>query len=219
MAKELVGPMAQNVLRLVLTKYREDCFYMIHNNKELISTYQRSHTRPCGFFFCDIMRSMQNLDKQFPFVSKIPAGSHGSTKFQKKYWKVVSDTVRIRDWYKYKRCISCNRYAVDWKYLQAGHFKAWSTCKGYSKWDMKNIFGQCGICNTGFNGMEVGAKFRDGIVDRYGQERMDYIDLLQKYPGEKMDDFKCCLMIKEILKEMKDLPEQPDYYTKCQEWL
>ena len=155
---------------------------------------------------------MQNLDKQFPWINKIKDGSHGHGKWQKRYWRVVSDTVRIRDWYKYKTCICCGRRISSWKELQAGHYKAWSVCKGYSKWDMKNVFGQCGICNTGFNGNEVGVKFKEGILARYGQERMDYIDMLSKYPSEKMDDFKCALMIKEVVKDMKYLPEQPDYY-------
>lgn len=157
---------------------------------------------------------MQNLDKQFSFITKIPPGSHGSGKYQKKLWKVVSDTVRIRDWYKYKRCITCGRVCYSYKDLQAGHYKAWSVCRGYSKWDLLNIFGQCGICNTGFNGNEVGAKFKEGILSRYGQKRMDYIDMLSKYPSEKLDDFKCVLLTKEIIKDMKKLPEQPDYYLK-----
>lgn len=163
---------------------------------------------------------MQNLDKQFPFIKKIPDGSHGHGKYQKRLWRVTSDTVRIRDWYKHKGiCIACGRYISNWKYLQAGHYKSWACCKGFSKWDQKNIFGECGICNTGFNGNETGAKFKEGIIKRYGKKRMDYIDMLSKYPSEKMDDFKCCLLIKEVLKEMKDLPDQPEYWYSCQEWL
>lgn len=157
--------------------------------------------------------------EQFKWIKKIPVGSHGSTIFQKKLWKVTSDTVRIRDWYEYKICIACDRNAPNWQYLQAGHYKAFSVCRGYSKFDTKNIFGECGICNTGFNGNETGTKFKEGILKRYGQGRIDYIDMLQKYPSEKMDDFKCCLLIKEVLKEMKNLPEQPDYWHQCQEWL
>lgn len=160
---------------------------------------------------------MINLDKQFPWLSKIPQGSHGHGKYQKKLWRVVSDTVRIRDWTKYKRCICCGRVATDWKYLQAGHYKAWSVCNGFSKWDMKNIFGECGICNTGFNGNEVGAKFKEGIIERHGQERIDYIDMMRKYPSEKLEDFKCALLIKEILKEMKDLKTKPDYWYKVKD--
>jgi len=162
---------------------------------------------------------MQNLDKQFPFISKIPIGSHGHGKYQKKLWRVISDTVRIRDWYKYKTCIACGRIISHWKDLQAGHYKAYSVCRGFSRWDTKNIFGECGICNTGFNGNEIGVKFKEGILKRHGQERIDYIDMLSKYPSEKLDDFNVCLLIKEVLKEMKNLPEQPDYYFKVRDEL
>ena len=164
---------------------------------------------------------MVDLDKQFPFIKKIPhtQGDHGHGKYQKKLWRVVSDTVRIRDFYKYRKCIACVRFIPNWKYLQAGHYRAWSVCNGFSKWDMSNIFGECPICNTGFNGNEVGAKFKEGILSRYGQKRIDYIDTMRKYPSEKMDDFKCVLLTKEILKEMKDLPEQPEYWKNANDFI
>jgi len=44
---------------------------------------------------------------------------------------------------------------------------------------------------------------------------MDYIDMLSKYPSEKLDDFKCVLLAKELLKDMKKLPEQPEYYQRA----
>ena len=144
----------------------------------------------------------------------IPLGSHGSTPTQKRYWKVTSDFVRIRDFYKYKRCIACGRFANHWSELQGGHYKAWASCRGYSKWDKDNIFGECGICNTGFNSNEVGANFKEGIISRHGQERMDYINSLSSYPTEKMEDYIIEDKIIEVLEEMKSLPEQPEYYYK-----
>lgn len=144
----------------------------------------------------------------------IPPGSHGSTPAQKRYWKVTSDFVRIRDFYKYGSCIACGRRASHWSELQGGHYKSWGSCRGYSKWDINNIFGECGICNTGFNSNEVGANFKEGIIKRHGQERMDYIDKLASYPTEKMEDFEIELKIIDRLEEMKSLPEQPEYYSK-----
>lgn len=146
------------------------------------------------------------------YLTKIPTGSHGSNPTQKRYWKIVSDIVRIRDWHKYKRCISCKKYIYSWKELQAGHFKSWATCRGYSKWDTLNIFGQCAYCNTGFNGNEVGALFKEGIIERHGQERMDYINKLSACPSEKMDNQIIEGKIIEAINSMKDLPEQPEYY-------
>jgi len=148
------------------------------------------------------------------WITKIPQGSHGSNIMQKRYWKVVSDSVRIRDWYKYKKCIACNKYVSSWEYLQGGHYRSWSVCRGYSKWDKLNIFGECPICNTGFNGNEVGAMFKEGIIKRYGQERIDYINKLSSYPSEKMDDIIIEQRIRKEILEMAKLPDQPDYYFK-----
>lgn len=146
------------------------------------------------------------------WITKIKPGSHGSTPTQKRYWRVVSDSVRIRDWYKYKRCIACNNPIYNWQDSQAGHYRAWAVCRGYSKWDKLNIFGECAICNTGFNGNEIGAMFKEGIIKRYGQDRIEYINKLSSYPSEKMDDLVIEQKIINEIIEMEKLPEKPDYY-------
>lgn len=152
----------------------------------------------------------------FPWIRKIPISqSHGSGKYQKKLWKVTSDFVRIRDWYEYNgECISCGRIMPSWsdKTWQACHYKSFGSCRGYSKFDVKNIFGGCSYDNTGWNANDTASIFKENIIKRYGQKRLDYIDMLAKYPTEKMDDYKCVLLIKEILKDMASLPEQPDYW-------
>lgn len=149
------------------------------------------------------------------WLTKIKPGSHGSTPTQKRYWRVVSDFVRIHDWYKYKgRCIACGRYYPSWQDLQGGHYRSWAVCKGYSKWDKMNIFGECAICNTGFNGNEVGALFKEGIIKRHGKERIEYINKLSTYPSEKMDDIIIEGKIRKEIEEMSQLPEKPDYYYK-----
>lgn len=150
----------------------------------------------------------------------IPQGTHGSSIIQKKYWKVVSDFVRIRDFEKYGTCISCG-LNKPFERIQAGHYKSWASCRGYSKWDTMNIFGECDFCNTGFNSNEVGAKFRDGIIKRYGQERIDYIESLSSYPTEKLEDHVIVDKIKSVILDMSTLKAKPDYYEKIlnhKEW-
>jgi hypothetical protein len=147
-------------------------------------------------------------DLRASWLTKIPMGSHGSNPTQKRFWKVTSDFVRIRD--SKLGCIVCGRITD----LQAGHYKSWASCRGFSKWDMKNIFGECAYCNTGFNGNEVGAKFKENIIKRHGQERMDYIENLSSYPSEKMDDYIITQKIKAVIEQMALLPEQPEYYQK-----
>jgi Bacteriophage Lambda NinG protein len=147
------------------------------------------------------------------WLGGIPQGSHGSTSIQKKYWKVVSDSVRYDvDTHK-NICIACGRYTPIEK-LQAGHYKSWASCRGYSKWDTKNIFAECSFCNNGFNGNEVGANFKENIIKIYGQERMDYIDKLASYPTEKLEDHEIVPMIQAHLLVMSDYKIKPDYYEK-----
>jgi len=167
-----------------------------------------------------ITKSIKKVKKVKPVKKKstwwkcIPEGSHGTGTMQKRLWKVVSDTVRIRDFYKYRSCISCGKRCFDWKDIdwQAGHYNPYSICRGYSKFDIDNIFGQCSYCNRGFNGAPAGVHFKEQIINRYGQERMDWLQTFQSMPLEKMDDYTVEKMILVIVKNMKDLPEQPDYY-------
>ena len=147
------------------------------------------------------------------WLGPIPQGAHGSNIVQKKYWKLVSDYVRIRDFETYGTCIACGM-RKPLERLQAGHYKSWASCRGYSKWDVLNIFGECDYCNTGFNSNEVGAKFRDNIIKRYGQERMDYIEALSSYPTEKMEDHVIVEKMKDVLEKMKELKQKPEYYDK-----
>lgn len=141
-------------------------------------------------------------------------GSHGSNPTQKRYWKVTSDFVRIRDFHEWNgRCISCNSFFYNWNDLQAGHYKSYASCRGYSKWDMNNLFGQCGKDNRFGDGL-TGKTFTETIIKRHGQERMDYIENLSSYPSEKMDDYIITQKIKAVIEQMALLPEQPEYYQK-----
>lgn len=157
------------------------------------------------------------------WLNKIPQGTHGSGIAQKKYWKVVSDTVRIRDFHEYGTCISCGSKFPSWQDSQAGHYKSWGTCRGYSKWNQMNIFGQCRTCNSANSKSFVSSKdtnviggnFKDNIRARYGENRVKIIEALDKHPTEKMEDHVIIELIKDVIILMKDLPEQPDYWQKA----
>lgn len=148
------------------------------------------------------------------WLGSIPQGTHGSGIAQKKLWKTTSDYVRLRDFYKYGKCISCGKSAGHWSGLQAGHYRAWSVCRGYSKWDTINIFGQCGGCNTAYDGNLVGKRFAEGIIERYGATRLTQLENFTNRPLEKLEDHVIVEMIKDVIILMKDLPEQPDYWAK-----
>lgn len=151
------------------------------------------------------------------WIGSIPQGTHGSGKVQKKLWKLTSDYVRIRDFYAYGKCISCGKSAKEWHGLQAGHYRAWSVCRGYSKWDTVNIFGQCNQCNTAYDGNSVGKRFAEAIVERHGKKRLEQLENFTNRPLEKLEDHIIVEMIKDIIILMKDLPEQPDYWKKTYE--
>jgi len=146
----------------------------------------------------------------------IPEGSHGTGTLQKRLWKAVSDTVRIRDYFNYGVCISCNRRPEHWSIAdwQGGHYNPWSICRGFSKFHLDNIFGQCSYCNRGFSGAPAGARFKETIIKRYGQERMDWLETFQSFPLEKMDDSVILEMLRETIINMKNLPDKPEYYEK-----
>lgn len=145
----------------------------------------------------------------------VPEGSHGTGTLQKRLWRAISDTVRIKDFHAYHRCISCGKYFAEWQNpdWQACHYNPYSTCRGYSKFHLDNIFGGCSYCNRGFNGAPAGVRFKEEIINRYGQERMDWLNTFQSMPLAKMDDHIVESMLLTTIKSMKDLPEQPEYYA------
>lgn len=147
-----------------------------------------------------------------PWIKQVPPSpSHGSTTLQKRFWKLTSDFVRIRDFEKYGTCIACGKRFDSWQESQAGHYKSWASCRGFSKWDVKNIFGECAYCNTGFNGNEVGANFKEGIIKRYGEERMVFINELAKHPVEKLDEWRIVEQMEALRLEFNTLKEKPTY--------
>jgi hypothetical protein len=149
-------------------------------------------------------------------ISSIKEGSHGSGSLQKRLWKLVSDYVRIRDFYEYGQCVSCNKRFLTWKDTdwQAGHYYPYSVCKGYTKFYVDNIFGQCSRCNRGFNGSPSGATFKENIIKRYGQEQLDLISIYPQSPVEKLNDVVILDLIYDMVQMIKELPEKPDYFEK-----
>ena len=84
------------------------------------------------------------------WIQAIPENkSHGSGTYQKRLWKLTSDYVRIRDFYKYGRCVATGEHFSEWKgaNVQAGHLKNYATCNGLYKFDVRNIHAQSSRSN------------------------------------------------------------------------
>lgn len=132
----------------------------------------------------------------------IPLGSHGSNPTQKRYWKVVSNLVRQRDFKKYHgKCVSCNARLERWEDGQAAHWKAWSVCNSYSKYELLNLALSCSNCNRLSDG-QIGTLFGKELQRRYGVNVLTLIEEgSNKLRGVKMQDYEIVARVEKLLEE------------------
>ena len=80
------------------------------------------------------------------------------------------------------------------------------------KFDERNIFLQSKRSN-GFGGYDDWIAFEDEVVHRtsHNKESMDRLNLAN---GIKITNTMVIEKMKDILEEMKDLPEWPEYYSR-----
>lgn len=83
---------------------------------------------------------------------------------------VVNAYVRERD--KDQPCISCG--ATTAKQWHAGHYLTTGAHPGMIRFDPRNISKQCSQCNDHLSGNLL--NYRKGIIARYGQERLDWLE-------------------------------------------
>lgn len=122
----------------------------------------------------------------------IKAGSHGSTPAQKKLWRVVSETYRQQDWKKDPRCRTCSTSLASWQDGQCGHYKAFTLCNGWFKYERKNLALQCSTCNANFHkDNAIGGYLSDYLKKTYGKNILKWIDTEnQKHRGEKIKEWE-----------------------------
>lgn len=124
---------------------------------------------------------------------------HGNTLAQRKLWKLTSDMVRKEEWEKYGTCVSCHRKIDNWQDGQCGHFKAWSACNGFFKFERKNLALQCGYCNFIDDGV-IGTAFGEELKRRYGKKHLEWIEKENiKHTGERLDDVSVVEMAATLL--------------------
>lgn len=126
------------------------------------------------------------------WFKSLPLGSHGSSPAQKKYWKVVSETYRKEDFEKYNgKCVSCPARLERWQDGQLAHFKAWSVCNSWFKYERKNLALSCPNCNRLSDGL-TGLKFAQELQRRHGHDILDWIETENlKYRGQKLEVSEC----------------------------
>lgn len=118
-------------------------------------------------------------------------GSHGQTLEQKKYWKVVTDTYRKEEFEKYKgKCVSCEYRLERWEDGQLAHYKAWSNCYGFFKYERKNMAFSCSRCNQNNDGF-IAESFKQELKRRYGEDIIEWIDAENKrHMNTKMEKWE-----------------------------
>jgi hypothetical protein len=151
------------------------------------------------------------------WVTAIPLGTHGSGKLQRRLWKLVSDAVRISDWYTYfGKCVATGEYIPHWSQGHAGHFKNFASCRGMFKFNRANVHLQSAHNNYNQTTDSILA-FEKELKRRYGE---DYIETLHKMNLKTELPISTADVLKEIEKTLEfigTLPEQPAYYQRVME--
>lgn len=134
------------------------------------------------------------------FTGIQPLKSHGHGVYQQRLWRVVANHVKQRDFtLRAGRCVSCHRRVSDWTEYQAGHYKAWSVCNGFFKFEPKNIAGQCAFCNLNSDG-PTGTEFGEELIRTYGPDHLAWIEKENnRHMGEKLENHKCVELAGELL--------------------
>lgn len=138
------------------------------------------------------------------WFTSLKPGSHGSTPAQKKYWKVVSDTYRKEDFERYGgKCVSCPTRLERWEDGQLAHYKAWSVCNAWFKYERKNLALSCPNCNRLSDGI-VGHNFGEELKRRHGDKILDWIQSEnEKYRSQKMEVWEIVDRVTELLGKSK----------------
>jgi hypothetical protein len=155
--------------------------------------------------------------KKLPtWIKAIPESlSHGSGTLQKRLWRVVSDYVRVSDWYTYKGvCVATGAKIAHWSEGDAGHYKSYAVCRGLYKFNRDNIHLQSKKSN-GWGGQEIGHKFGETLTRRYGKDILDVIERDNNKSSLKFTDNDIIDLIKAYLELMEVLPEQPAYFKRA----
>lgn len=150
------------------------------------------------------------------WIKAIPISqAHGSGILQKKLWKMTSDLVRIRDWYKYRTCVATGRRIERWQDGQAGHFRSYSKCNALYKFDIRNIHMQSYSSNAW--GDFDDWKAYEQELERRGVDIKGFLKDNLKATGSQLTNTMVIEQMEVILKLMANLHEQPDYYDRVME--
>lgn len=102
-------------------------------------------------------------------------------KAKTKLWKVLKQVIDIRDG---EVCISCGAEGLKGQNKHGGHFIPSSSCGGFLRYDLRNVWVQCSTCNLFRNG--AGAEYTRALEKKYTVKFVDRI-ILDKRETIKLD--------------------------------
>jgi hypothetical protein len=159
-----------------------------------------------------------------------PHRGHGNGAWEQRLWKLTTDYVRIRDWYKYNgRCVATGEYIPHWKNGTAGHFIRFSVCNGAFKYDPMNIHLQSFNSNLGIVDdipdieyqwgyspeQETAEAFARELNRRYGRHYTQYLETQNRsMRNSRLGTPEVHKLIIEAFNRLAYLPEQPHYYQR-----
>lgn len=166
-------------------------------------------------------KRLKKIKAELPkWLKAIPeSASHGSGTYEQRLWRLTSDFVRIRDWYKYNKRTVDGKWLENWDEGQAGHYISYSKCKNLFKFDPINIHMQSAKSNM-LSSASDGYIFGEELKRRYGQKILEKINKEnlahadQFYTDKNVEE-----LIKLRLKEFKTLEEIPMYVIRASELL
>jgi hypothetical protein len=82
-----------------------------------------------------------------------------------KLWKELKEVIKKRDG---EVCISCGATGLTGHNKHGGHFIPSSSCGGFLRYDLRNVWIQCSTCNLFRNG--AGAEYTIELQKRFGNK-------------------------------------------------
>lgn len=103
------------------------------------------------------------------------------TKAKDRLWKTLKEVIDIRDG---DTCISCGMGGLVGANKHGGHFIPSSSCGGFLRYDLRNVFNQCASCNLFRNG--AGAEYTVNLQRKFGMKFVEKI-IRDKQVSIKLD--------------------------------
>ena len=130
-----------------------------------------------------------------------------TAKNKRKLWLIFSSYIRLRDAPCGEgECIACGamiKYPNSSGNWHAGHFYPKGSNYAFLSFDEMNVHGCCCFCNTFLEGNTN--EYRAGIIKRYGQSTIDYLEGQARKPIDPMFKYELEDLIEKYKLKLKDL--------------